>query len=206
MVKIRSLRRRDVPKAVRFAIKGMHFDWYLDHAWALKLFGCYFWLKERSRATQVLAAYAEGRFAGVLLAAVDGEKVQTGARLARVCVALAERAMAVLFKGGPNIYEKTAAELERRYRQTTRPDGEILFLAVDPACQGAGIGSALLVALAQAEPGRTFFLQTDNACTYQFYEHRGFVRAEEAAIVLAMPKGKIPLDCFLYSKTFQLRR
>lgn len=32
MVEIRSLRRRDTAKAVRFAIKGMHFDWYLEHA------------------------------------------------------------------------------------------------------------------------------------------------------------------------------
>ena len=185
MVEIRSLRRRDTAKAVRFAIKGMHFDWYLEHAWALAAFGWYFWLKERCRATQVLAAYEDGCFAGVLLAEAYGETVQKCSWLARSYVELAE-----------------AAELDRRYRQRVRPDGEILFLAVDPAFQGRGVGSALLSALAAAEPGKTFFLQTDNACIYQFYDHRGFVRAEEASIVLEMPKGRIPLDCFLYSKTF----
>lgn len=201
-MEIRSLRRRDAAKAVRFAIKGMHFDWYLEHAWALAAFGWYFWLKERCRATQVLAAYEEGRFAGVLLAEAYGETVQKRSWLARSYVALAEAVMALFFKGGPDLYERTAAELDRRYRQRVRPDGEILFLAVDPAFQGRGVGSALLSALAAAEPGKTFFLQTDNACTYQFYDQRGFVRAEEASIVLEMPKGKIPLDCFLYSKTF----
>lgn len=202
MAEIRSLRWRDVPKAVRFAIEGMHFDWYLDHRWALAAFGWYFWLKERCRATQVLAAYEEGRFAGVLLAEVYGETVQRRFCLARAYVAMAERVMAVFFKGGPDLYEETAAELDRRYRQRVRPDGEILFLAVDPDFQGAGVGSTLLAALEQVEAGKTFFLQTDNACTYPFYEHRGFMRAEEKSIVLEMPKGKIPLDCFLYSKTF----
>ncbi len=42
---------------------------------------------------------------------------------------------------------------------------------------------------------------TDDACTYQFYEHRGFQRVEEQDIVLEMPKGNVPLKCFIYSKT-----
>lgn len=202
MMEMRSLRRRDAVKAVRFAIKGMHFDWYLDHTLALAAFGWYFWLKERCRATQVLAAYEGRRFAGVLLAEVYGETVQRCSWLARSYVALAEVIMALLFKGGPDVYAQTTAALDRRYRQRVRPDGEILFLAVDPDFQGRGVGSALLAALEQVEAGKTFFLQTDDACTYQFYEHRGFVCAEKASIVLGMPKGKIPLTCFLYSKTF----
>ncbi len=50
------------------------------------------------------------------------------------------------------------------------PDGEIIFLAADPDCKIKGVGTALLHAL------------------------------EEKEIVLEMPKGKVPLRCFVYSK------
>ena len=84
--------------------------------------------------------------------------------------------------------------------QSNTPDGEIIFLAADPDCKIKGIGTALLNALEEKERGKTLYLYTDNACTYQFYEHRGFEKAEEKEIVLEMPKGKIPLKCFIYSK------
>ncbi len=85
--------------------------------------------------------------------------------------------------------------------QSHTPDGEITFLAADPDCKIKGVGTALLRALEEKEKGKTLYLYTDNACTYQFYEHRGFERVEEKQIVLEMPKGKVPLTCFLYSKT-----
>ena len=50
----------------------MHFDWYLDNQFLLNAYGRYFWYLEISRATQVLAAYANNEFAGVLLAEMKG--------------------------------------------------------------------------------------------------------------------------------------
>lgn len=196
------LRRRDVRQAIRFAISGMHFDWYLDSRFLLWLYGRYFWYKEQARATRCFAACEDRRFLGVLLAEAYGEPPLGTSRWARGYVKAFDWIAAHFFKGGPDVYERTTAALLRRYQTHTRPDGEILFLAADPAAQVPGVGTALLRALEKAEAGKTFFLQTDNACTWQFYEHRGFVRAEEAAIVLEMPKGRIPLDCFLYSKDF----
>lgn len=29
-IEIKSLRKKDYKKAIQFAVKGMHFDWYLD--------------------------------------------------------------------------------------------------------------------------------------------------------------------------------
>ncbi len=81
-----------------------------------------------------------------------------------------------------------------------KPDGEILFLAADPECGVKGIGTALLKALEEKEKGKTMYLFTDDGCTYQFYEHRGFDRVEEKDIVMKMPKGDVPLKCFMYSK------
>jgi len=44
------------------------------------------------------------------------------------------------------------------------------------------------------------YLYTDNACTYQFYEHRGFERSEERQVVLDLDKRQVPLTCLFYTK------
>lgn len=51
----------------------MHFDWYLDNPFLLHAYGRYFWYLELNRATQILAAYVNHEFAGVLLAEIKGE-------------------------------------------------------------------------------------------------------------------------------------
>ena len=72
-LEIRELDKRDHKKAVQFAVKGMHFDWYMDSKLLLNLYGRYFWYLSLARATQVIAAYAGDMFAGVLLAEIKGE-------------------------------------------------------------------------------------------------------------------------------------
>ena len=89
------------------------------------------------------------------------------------------------------------------YLKNNKPDGEIIFLAADPDAKIKGVGSVLLRSLEECIPGKTLYLHTDDACTYQFYEHRGFQLVEEQSIVLDMPKGKVPLKCFIYSKQIQ---
>ena len=81
-----------------------------------------------------------------------------------------------------------------------RPDGEILFLAANPEMKAKGTGSFLLNEFARREKGKNIYLYTDNACTYQFYERRGFQRAGEKDVILKIGHKKIDLQCFLYSK------
>lgn len=73
-------------------------------------------------------------------------------------------------------------------------------MAADPDYQGKGIGSALLKALEKDEKGKLVYLYTDNACSYGFYEHRGFLKAEQRRIVLDLGKKQVPLTCLLYVK------
>lgn len=86
------------------------------------------------------------------------------------------------------------------YKSQNNPDGEIRFLAANPNTKVKGIGTFLLNELEKREKGKEVFLFTDDQCTYQFYEHRGFNRVEEKDIVLDLNKNKVPLKCFLYSK------
>lgn len=199
-IQIKDIRKQDYKKAIQFAIKGMHFDWYLDSKFMLNAYSRYFWYLEINRATQIFAAYVEDKFVGVLLAEIYGEPPKQNNKLQKLYVKAVDIIQRIFFKDGAGLYEETTKSQLRHYLQTNKPDGEIIFLAADPDCKIKGVGTALLNALKEKEKGKTLYLHTDDACTYQFYEHRGFERVEDTDIVLEMPKGKVPLKCFVYSK------
>lgn len=199
-MEIRDLQKKDHKKAIQFAIKGMHFEWYTNSKILLNAYGRYFWYSELNRATRVYAAYEGEQFVGVLLAEVYGEQPQCRMRHERLYVRIVDRLMNLFSKDGAGLYESTVAEQHEHYLTTHKPDGEILFLAVDLNAGIKGVGSALLKAFEGTMKGKTFYLNTDDVCTYQFYEHRGFQRVEERDIVLKMTKGDVPLKCLVYSK------
>ena len=203
LIEIAEIRKKDYKKAIQFAIKGMHFDWYLNNNFLLNAYGKYFWYLEINRATQILAAYVDGTFAGVLLAEMYGEKKKQSNLFQKAYVKFIDLIQRMFCKNGAGLYENTTKSQLKHYLEKHKPNGEIIFLAADPDCKIKGIGTALLNALEEREQGKTIYLHTDDACTYQFYEHRGFVRKEETDIVLKMPKGKVPLKCFVYSKTIE---
>lgn len=200
-IEIRGMDKADYKKAIRSAIKGMHFDWYLDNRFLLDAYGRYFWYLELNRATEILAAYSDGAFAGVLLAEIYGERKKHQVLSEKLFVKFADLIQRLFFKGGAGVYEDAVKRQLAQYLTYCKPDGEIIFLAADPEAGVKGVGSALLSELEKRIPGKTIYLHTDDACTYQFYERRGFERVEEQDIVLEMPKGKVPLKCLIYSKT-----
>lgn len=57
MIEIKEIRRQDYKKAQKFAIQGMHLDWYM----------------ELNRTTKVYGAYVDEIFVGVLLAGMKNE-------------------------------------------------------------------------------------------------------------------------------------
>lgn len=190
-IEIKDIRKKDYKKAIQFAIKGMHFNWYLNNRFLLNAYGRYFWYLEINRATQIFAAYADSEFVGVILAEVKGEEKKEQSFLQKTYVRFADVIQKAFFRGGAGLYENTTKEQLEHYLKFNVPDGEILFLAADPDCKIKGIGTSLLNALEEKEKGKILYLYTDNACTYQFYEHRGFERVEEKEIILEMPKGKV---------------
>lgn len=200
ILKIDKLKKKDEKKAIQFAVKGMHFDWYLDRKWLLNLYGRYFWYLETSRATQMFAAYADDVFVGVILAEIKGELKLNRSFCRNIYVQFIDWVQRIFFKESVGIYDEINRKMLEQYLKTNNPDGEIIFLAVDKDCGIKGIGSMLLAELERIENGKKIFLFTDNACTYQFYEHRGFDRVGEEDIVLDIDNKKVPLTCLLYSK------
>ena len=101
---------------------------------------------------------------------------------------------------GVEEYDEANKDMYKSFCQKNKPDGEIIFLAADPDCKIKGVGTALLSAFEKDESGKLIYLYTDNACTYQFYEHRGFERSEERQVVLDLDKRQVPLTCLFYTK------
>lgn len=201
-IRIRGLAEKDYRKAIKFAIDGMHFNWYMDSPLLLNLYGRYFLYLELSRATQVIAVYADNVFAGVLLADMKGEPKKYCSFSKTVYVKVFEFLQHIFFRGADS-YDMANRKMFSEYTKNNSPDGEIIFLACNPEIKGKGLGSIMLAELERREKGKQVYLYTDNACTYQFYEHRGFERAEERKIILDLNGRRIPLNCFLYSKKIE---
>ncbi len=199
-IEIRELRRRDYGRAIQFAITGMHFNLYLDNKLLLNLYGRYFWYSELNSASQVIAAYDGEKLAGVLLADMQGEEKKYKTTGQTAFVKIFEFLQNTFYRGGVGIYDEANRELLAAYLKENNPDGQVVFLAADPDGKVKGIGSRLLEELERRIHGKEIYLYTDDACTYQFYEHRGFQKSGEKEVLLDLTSKKVPLICFLYSK------
>lgn len=199
-IEIRELRRRDYGRAIQFAITGMHFNLYLDNKLLLNLYGRYFWYSELNSASQVIAAYDGEKLAGVLLADMQGEEKKYKTTGQTAYVKIFEFLQNTFYRGGVGIYDEANRELLDAYLKENNPDGQVVFLAADPDAKVRGIGSRLLEELERRIHGKEIYLYTDDACTYQFYEHRGFQKSGEKEVLMDLTSKKVPLKCFLYSK------
>ena len=200
LIEIREIKKKDYKKAQMFAIRGMHFDWYMESKIALRLYAKYFWDMELNRAAKAYGAYVNGEFAGALLADMKDEKKKYYSFWRAVYVKFFDWIQNMIAEKGVGTYDKANLEMYRSFCESQTPDGEIIFLAADPDSQIKGVGTALLSAFEKEVQGKLVYLYTDNACTYQFYEHRGFTRTAERQIVLELEKKKVPLTCLFYTK------
>lgn len=199
-MEIKELQRKDIKKAIQFAILGMHFELYLKNKTIRNLYGRYFWYLETNRATHLFAAYEGDVLAGVILAEIKGEPRKYYCKSKAVYVKFIDIIQKLFFKDSAGLYDEVNKELFAKYTERITPDGEIIFLAANPELKIKGIGTMLLNELEKHIKGKTIYLFTDNACTYQFYEHRGFERVGEKAIELDFGEKKVPMTCLLYSK------
>ena len=199
MIEIKEVCKQDYKKAQKFAIQGMHLDWYMDSKVILDLYAKYFWYMELNRATKVYGAYADDIFVGVLLAEIKNEPKRYYSVSKAIYVKIFDWLQHLVAGKGVEEYDEANKDMYKSFCQKNKPDGEIIFLAADPDCKIKGVGTALLSAFEKDESGKLIYLYTDNACTYQFYEHRGFERSEERQVVLDLDKRQVPL---LWSSIF----
>lgn len=199
-IEIKELRKKDYKKAIQYAIKGMHLNVYFNNKMELNLYGRYFLYIELINATHVISAYIGDELAGVLIADMKDEKKLYKSFWKKLYVKIFEYIEKTFFKDGSAIYEQTNNEMLDSYKSKNNPDGKITFLAVNPDIKIKGIGTLLLNELEKRAKEKEIFVFTDDLCTYQFYEHRGFNKVGEKDIELNLDKRKLPLKCLMYSK------
>ena len=178
---------------------GMNVDAYHDNRLFQYAYGIYFFYSELIRSSQVIAAYEGKRLAGVLLADMDGEEKAHNTRFNRLLIRFVKLFMRAPGEG-VRTYWQANDEMFASYQTAHTPDGELVFLAADPAMQHKGIGTQLLAEFERREASKTVYLYTDDQCTYQFYDRRGFERVGEKDIVMDMGEKQVPLKCLMYSK------
>ncbi|WP_310603651.1 GNAT family N-acetyltransferase [Anaerosporobacter sp.] len=199
-IELKELERKDYKKAIDFAVKGMHFNQYIENKKELYLYGKYFLYMEMQRATQMVAAYMGENLVGLVLADVKGESKRYQSIGKGLYVKVMELIMKVIVKDPVSSYDKANKKMLQEYKENANLDGEICFVVADPTIQGKGIGSYMMKELERREAGKRLYLFTDSNCTYHFYEHRGFERVGSQDIMLQLGKKEVPLTCFLFSK------
>lgn len=199
-ITIEPLRKKDFNTARKFAVEGMHLNWYTSNRFELYLYSKYFWYLEMSRATKVFAAYMGDTLAGVLLVDMNGQPKVFKSFFHRLFVKFASFIINLGYKDASSTYDDTNKEILEAYKKTNKADGELNFFAVDPNIKGKGIGTLLLNELEKQEKGKQIYLFTDSGSTYQFYAHRGFDEVGRKDITLEIKNEAVPLTCMLFSK------
>ena len=199
-IKIGQINKKDFNTARKFAIEGMHLNWYATNKFELYIYSKYFWYLEISKATKVLGAYMENKLVGILLADINGESKIYKSIWYILFIKIISFFINLLYGNASNAYDEANLKMLNELKKENNLDGEINFFAVDPNIKGKGIGTLLLNELEKQEKGKFIYLFTDNGSTYQFYTHRGFNESGKTDIKLKISKKEVNLTCFLFSK------
>ena len=199
---LKRIEKMDEKKAMRFAVNGMNLNRYVQGS-ALRVYARYFWYMEMERATQCIAAYVDGSFSGILLADMKGEPHVYGNWYRRLFVRFVHWLLGRFYGKSSGEYDEANRDMLTDYKKICEPDGELIFLAADPDYHIKGIGTALLRELEKRENRKRIYLYTDDGCTWQFYEHRGFDRVGERNIRMDIDGKAVPIKCMLYSKKME---
>lgn len=200
-VEIKQIKKRDFTAARKFAIKGMHLDWYASGGIEMYLYSKYFWYLEISRATRAIGAYMNDVLVGVLLVDMDNQPKVFRSFWHRLYVKFAAFVINIGYKDASSTYDNANKELLAAYKAQRKTDGELNFFAVNPNIQGKGLGTLLLNELERLEKEKHIYLFTDSGSTYQFYSRRGFDEVGRKDISLELHGKEVPLTCLLFSKT-----
>jgi GNAT superfamily N-acetyltransferase len=199
-IEIGKIKKKDFNIARKFAIDGMHLDWYASNKIELYIYSKYFWYLEISKATKTFGAYFENKLVGILLVDMNNMPKIFKSIWYTLFIKIISFLINLLYKNASNAYDEANIKMLKEFKRKNNPDGEINFFAVDPNIKGKGVGTLLLNELEKQEKGKLIYLYTDNGSTYQFYTHRGFKMSGETNIILKINKKEVGLTCYLFSK------
>ena len=143
-IQITNIKKKDYKKAIQFAKTGMHFDLYLDNKFLLYLYGNYFWYDEPTCYSGNCSLCGRKTRRSIVGGHQGKKRNHTGSFGKTMYIQIFNLLQKLFYKGGAGVYDTTNQALFREYRKCHCPDGQIVFLAANPAFQQKGIGSKLL--------------------------------------------------------------
>ena len=200
-MEFKELEEKDYNKVIYYAASGMSFSEFNDDPEKQRKACKIEFYDALMRATETLAAYEDGEFAGVMVLGVNGKP--------KLKVGLGKKIMVKFFKWLEKVahnkeddsYDEINTELLAKYKKENDYDGEIIFFVANPDLKIKGIGTQILNELERRYDGKTFFLFSDSGCTHQFYEHRGFTKYAEKINRFTVSGEKRSIINYLYVKT-----
>lgn len=202
-MQIEKLKKRDFKLAIKYASEGMNFKKYFKNnkkSLMLKFYQKYFFYLELLKATNIISVYDNNILQGVIMVDIENEKKAYKSFFKKLYVKFVDLLLSLSLHGESNKYLEANNRMYEKYLKSYQPDGEITFFVVNPKLEKQGIGTILLKELEKQMKGKTLYLFTDDQCSYQFYEHRDFIKIDEIDIIMKLAED-VPLKCFLYSKT-----
>ncbi len=201
-IELRNLDEKQLDKIVKFAIDGMHLEVYFNsNRIFTKVYAKYLLYMELLKSTQIIAAYNGNELIGLLSARIEGEKEVYYSLSKKIYVKFMNIIEKTLFKSTSGKYDTACEEMLKEYKKDNSADGEICFLVVDLTANIKGVGSLLLEEFEKTVKNNNIYLFTDELCSYQFYEHRGFTRSCEKTITIN-DSDNSKIKCMLYSKKY----
>ncbi|MBO0461073.1 MULTISPECIES: GNAT family N-acetyltransferase [Enterococcus] len=195
---IRSIDKKDLDTASKFAAQGMNYSSYTENPIALYLYRQYALSAMLMKSTVTLGAYLDGKFVGFIFARFDGEKKVPVSWGRRLFVNMVEKMIGLTgYQGAIGAYDQANQKMYHEFA-SNHPEGEITYFAVDPALKGKRIGSRLLEEIKKRYKDKRVYLYTDSNCNYQFYLKKGFQIFGRQPIDLG--EGE-PMTCYLLSTT-----
>lgn len=159
-----------------------------------------------AESTYSQVAVKDGRVLGVLKGRLKGKERIAGSigdRLRSIA-----RTLSLLVKGpGDRTSLLQYLRLPRAYARlrkmvpTPLPD-EITFFAVDESTRGTGVGKELFnnfMRYLQDNGRTTFFLFTDDTCSYEFYDRKGMKRVATTTVEMDLENRPKTIEVYLYA-------
>jgi hypothetical protein len=114
---IGQIKKRDFNIARKFAIEGMHLNWYISNRFELYIYSKYFWYLEISKATKVLGAYMGNNLVGILLADIKDEPKLYKSTWYKLFVKTISFFINILYKNASNTYDETNEKMLNEFKK-----------------------------------------------------------------------------------------
>lgn len=161
------------------------------------------------KQTYNCVAVVDGKAAGI----IAGSNLRKKRKNVKYIMGVIWHMLCLLLNGGfrKNMsklkgYQETARQMEKELGDSF--EAEVALFILDEKCRGIGIGKQLYDNLMRYfdDAGiKSFYLQTDNACSYGFYERQGLRRLAERKTEISYA-GVNNVEMYMYGRESSLHK